>query len=603
MYVLVILFVFGLGACFLLPISGGYDEETHLVRAWQMSAFQFLPNDEASGKMPFPAVYWELSYRRQVIVRSVEPDFWMKYKDLAMDAHDYIYDSVETRSVYPPPLLLPQAMVLRWLGRSQRLPALPVYYACRVIGLLSYILLAWLAVRLIPFGKWIFAILAASPVMILQASTISADTISNGIAFLFIGGSLAIAYRKDLHWKEWSYLAILVFVLFWGKINIVPLVLLPFLIIRPSQFKIRHGYILLLTLTLALFAVEVAGWNVLAYSRLHTPPDGTDPTGQVKFILAHPLEFISILGRDIMMKGFKYLQNWIAVYGFNYWPVPSWTYYLYGMSLVSALLVDAEEIEKRTRLALLTVFVISYLSTITLLYLTFNPVGYATIEGVQGRYFATVMPLLCLALAGLLFQKPIRIPSLLPVIFGGLSLSLYIMGMYLSYHVPCGSQYYQTGLCYQPNYKNWAPDELYSAPISNQLTLSQEIVPECNGVSELRVWVDASGADPNGITEFSLKDVHLGQTVTSISVANSELPHGDWYTLNFQPDWESNGKFYLLTILGNTQNGLGPRVAYSLKPEYPAGKLFENDRPLEKDLIFQTGCLMGLEKLLQPRSP
>lgn len=573
------------------------------MRAWQMSDFEFLPNADLNGKTPFPAIYWELSYRRQVIVRAVEPNIWMKYGHLAIDAHDYIYGSVETRSVYSPPLLLPQAMVLRWLGRSGRLPALPVYYLCRIIGLLSYILLTWLAVRLIPFGKWVLAILIASPVMILQAATISADTISNGIAFLFIGGSLAIAQRKDLHWKEWTILAFLVFVLFWGKINIIPLVLLPFLIIRPAQFKMKYGYLLLLTLTVSLFAVEVAGWSILAYSKLRTTPDGTDPIGQVQFILSHLPEFISILGRDVQAKGLKYLQNGIAIYGFNYWPVPTWTYYLFGISLVSALLTTAEQIEKRTRLTLLTVFVISYLATITLLYLTFNPVGHATVDGVQGRYFGTVIPLLCLALASWLFQKPFRIPGFFPVMFGGLSIFLYMLGMYLSYHVPCGSQYYQTGLCYQPNYKNWAPDRLYSAPVNTQLTLSQEIVPECNGVSEVRVWVNAADAEPNGTTGFHLKNVQLEQTITNVRVANSELPHNGWYTLRFQPDWESNGKFYLLTIIGNQQSEAGPRFAYSLKPEYPAGKLFENNQPLDKDLIFQTGCLTGLEKILQTDAP
>jgi len=601
-YVLVVLLVFGIGACFILPISGGYDEETHLMRAWQMSGYEFFPNDDLNGKMPFPAIYWELSYRRQVLVGAVEPGLWANYGKLSVDAHDYIYGSVETRSVYSPPLLLPQAMVLRWLGRSERLPALPVYYLCRIVGLLSYIVLAWLAVRLIPFGKWIFAILAASPVMILQASTISADAISNGIAFLFIGGVLAVTSSKELKWKQWTSLVILIFILFWGKINIVPLVLLPFLLIRPAQFKIKHGYILLLAVTIILFLLEVAGWNVLAYSKL-SAPDGSDPTGQVKFILSHPLEFTSVIGRDIAGKGFKYLQNWIAIYGFNYWPVPNWTYYLFGLGLLSALFVHTEIIEKRWRLALLIVFVILYLFTITSLYLTYTPVGQMTVNGVQGRYFATVMPLLFLALTGIQFQKPIRIPVALPIIFGGLSLALYMGGMYLSYHVPCGSQYYKLGLCYQPNYKNWAPDALYSPPINDQMKLSQEIIPECNGVSEVRVWVNAAEADPNGTTKFSLKDVYQEQTLTSVDVQNSALPQSEWYTLKFQPDWESKGKFYLLTILGNSQNDSGPRFAYSLKPEYLAGKLFENDQPLEKDLIFQTGCVAGLEKLFQAKSP
>jgi len=599
-YLLIVFLAFGISTCFTLPISGGYDEETHLLRAWQMSDFQFLPNNDANGKMPFPAIYWELSYRRQTLVTAVEPGLWVKYGNLSIDAHDYIYGSVDTRSVYSPPLLLPQAMILRWLGRSGRLPALPVYYLCRLVGLLSYAVLAWLGVRLIPFGKWVFAVLAASPVMILQASTISADAISNGIALLFIGGVLAVAHRKDLQWKKWISLVVLVFILFWGKLNIIPLAILPFLIIRPSQFKMRQGYILLIAVTILLFLVEVAGWNAVAYSKLQTAPDGTDPVGQVKFILSHPFEFTSILGRDVAIHGVEYIQNWIAIYGYNYWPVPSWTYYLYGLALLAALFINTEIIEKRTRIMLLIVSAITYLFTITSLYLTFNPVGYPSVDGVQGRYFGTVMPLLFLTLAEIQFQRQIRIPVALPIIFGGLSLALYMAGMYLSYHVNCGSQYYKLGLCYQPNYKNWAPDALYSPPINNQLTLSQEIVPECDGVSQIRIWTNSVESDPNGMTEFSVKDVSQETMITNTTVKNSELPHGDWFGLSFKPDWKSKGKFYLLKISGGDS---GPRFAYSLRSEYPAGKLFENDQALDKDLIFQTGCVAGLEKLFQSNTP
>jgi hypothetical protein len=169
--------------------------------------------------------------------------------------------------------------------------------------------------------------------------------------------------------------------------------------------------------------------------------------------------------------------------------------------------------------------------------------------------------------------------------------------MYLSYHVLCGSQYYQRGLCYQPNYKNWAPDELYSPPISDQLTLVQEIIPECNGVTELRIWLDASGADPEGTTVFTLQDVHSDQNLIRATIPNHDLPAKTWYSLNFPPDWESNGKFYLLTIRGSGQGKYGPRIAYSLRQEYPLGKLFENNEALSRDVIFQVGCLAGLDKI------
>ncbi len=176
-----------------------------------------------------------------------------------------------------------------------------------------------------------------------------------------------------------------------------------------------------------------------------------------------------------------------------------------------------------------------------------------------------------------------------------MSLVLYVVGMYLSYHVPCGSQYYQPGLCFQPYYKNSAPDDLYSPPISNQLTLTQEIVPECNGMTELRVWVNAKGASPDGSTDFILKDINLDRELINLSIINSELPNGDWFPLSFAPDWASDGKFYLLTIRKDGQGDLGPRIAYTQRSEYTAGKMYENDQPILKDLIFQTGCIAGFD--------
>ena len=164
-----------------------------------------------------------------------------------------------------------------------------------MVGLLSFLLLAWLAVRVIPFGKWTLAILASSPVVILQASTVSANAISNGIAFLFVGASLALVNRKELYWKEWIAFAFLFLILFWGKLNIVPLAILPFVLLRPSSFKMRYGYVLLLLVAVVLLLVEVGGWNLVAYSRLHTAPTGTDPIGQIRFMLGKPL-IISAIG-------------------------------------------------------------------------------------------------------------------------------------------------------------------------------------------------------------------------------------------------------------------------------------------------------------------
>lgn len=604
LYTIITLLVFGLLAVFILPIGAGYDEETHLMRIWEMSALEFVPNKALGQDMPFPSVFWEMSYRRDVIVRAVEPGFYETYRGLSLDSLDYVYQGVETRSVYSPPLLLPQAIIMRYLGRSFQLPALTIYYVIRIIGLISYLILASLSVRIIPFGKWIVAILATSPVAILQASSISTDPISNGIAFLFIAGTLAIASRERIQRREWFTLAFLFFILFWGKLNIIPLAILPFLVIRPSQFKSRSAYAAIIITAVILLAVEVLGWGLIAYSRLGTPPEGTDPLGQVRFMLLHPFEFLAVVGRYLGESSLGHLLDWIAIYGFAYWPVPVIVYPLYIIALSASLLVNGEtRIDGRMRWALLIVFLVTYLATLASMYVTFNPVGAERIGAVQGRYFITVMPLLFLALACLPSFKRIQVPNWFTPTLGTASLLLYIAGMYLSYHVPCGSQYYRADLCHQPNYKNWAPDDLYSHPITDQLTLQQEIVPECNGVTELRIWINAKDADPNASTQFTVRDVQQKRDLIQVNVPNIELPAGGWYSLNFEPDWESNGKFYLMTISTGQKDLTGPLVAYSLRQEYISGKLYENDQPINKDIIFQTGCIAGLNKLLLVESP
>ena len=84
-FVIVTLLISGLVACFMLPIGGGFDEETHLARIWEMSSFVFLPNSGLGKDMPFPTIFREMSYRRDLLVRAEEPDFLSDYANLPID--------------------------------------------------------------------------------------------------------------------------------------------------------------------------------------------------------------------------------------------------------------------------------------------------------------------------------------------------------------------------------------------------------------------------------------------------------------------------------------------------------------------------------------
>jgi hypothetical protein len=605
-FVVAALLLFGLVCSLATPLSAGYDEETHFIRAWEMAHLYFVPNEQLGAKLPFPALYWDLSYRRQPIVEATAPGMWGKYGALPLDARDYVYANVVTRSVYSPLLLLPQAAALRFLGLKLQLPALAVYYACRIAGLLSYLVLCWLAVRLIPYGKWLLAILAVSPMAVFQASTISADTLSNAIAFFFLGGSLALARTPEMGWKHWWMQLALLALLLAGKVNLIFLGLLPFLLVPPSRFRPRYAYLLLAAAALALFIVEVVGWNVLAYSMFTRALAGADPAEQLRFILANPVRFVAIIARDIWMNTPAYMRGWVGVYGYNYWPVPALTYLLYPLAAILSLrnAGPAPTLSRHTRWILASLFALGFLLTIVSLYVAFTPARSLLVAGVQGRYFTVIMPLLFLAGLGLDLRPiwpgrkgvsgPPRVhPSALPAVLALAALSLYTLGLILSYHVPCGSEYYRWSLCYRPQYKNWAPESVSSPPISSSLNLTQEIVPACSGMSELRIWINSNGTDPNATTTLLFRAPTQEKDLVRKTYRNPVLPEGAWLTVDFPPEWSSGQQLYLLGLTGSAPDGI--RVAYSEKPEYLEGKLFSNDVAQSQDILFQVGCIQGLQ--------
>jgi len=601
----VINLVFGLISVGLIPIGAGWDEEKHLIRVWDMSIFPrkpidvYLPNALPRRDLPFPRIFSNYSYRRFLILGPMPPEFYLNNLGASIGSLGYITEGFGTFSVYSPPLLLPQAVALGYYGRVLELPALPVYFIVRAVGLFSYLVLGWFSIRAIPYGKWPLAVLLSAPAMLFHAATINVDPISNGFSILFLSATLAVAQREELEWKEWRILLFLFFLLFWAKVNSVFLGLLPFLLIRPSKFKMRSGYALLVVAVLALGVIELVGWNLAAYSKFSAAPEGTDPVEQLKGIAGHPLEFLDLAWNNLVSNSLDYLETWVAKYGHSYWIVPGPTYVFFSLALISALLIKTDEPvpSRRVRSILLLLFILGWLATVGSLYVAYNPVGHDQIDGVKGHYFAPVVPLLILALVGLAGKARIEVPEWMAPLFGTLALFCFTAGIYLSYHVPCGYTYYRPGVCLEPIYKNWAPGAYYSPPLSDQLSLTQEIVAECEGMTELRVWLDASAAAPEGTTQIVFQNRFSGMLLADYLASNLDLPAGGWVSIPFEPDWESQGGSFLLKITSHNDSGNGIRVGYTPPAQFLDGWLYENRLPTDSDVLFRLGCLTGLEKL------
>jgi len=604
-FLLLLLLTTGIPMVLLIPPGAGYDEEDHLVRVWELSAFSFIPAQLSAQEMKYPIMFRDLAYRQQAVAGIIDADFWQRYAATSLYERGYVHRKINTKSVYSPALLLPQAITMRYLGRQANLPALTVFYLCRFAGLISYLTLVWLAIRLMPFGKWILLVLAASPMALFQATTINTDAISNGIGFLFIAGCLRVAELEEFGWSECEYLILLMFLLFLAKLNLLPLMLLPFLLILPSQFTRKGTYAFLLVTTVILFMIEVVGWNIITSTRLDPLlANEANPTAQLLSILGHPLIFLQVIIKDFITNGLVYFQGWINGYGYYYWTPPQIVSVFFLLSLGAAILITSisDQVNTKFRIIFILVFLTSYLATIVSLYLSFTSVGSDQVFGVQGRYFIPLVLPLFLTLSSLLGAKKIAVSSpkwpKWTAGFLAITLSLNIMGIILSFYVPCGTTYYQTGLCYQPLYRDFTSETQLSQPISSEISLTQEIQVTCNGLTELRVLLIPSVPEDKGITRFILQDQWSTQTLMNSSVTNDQISAETWYPLNFNPDRDSAGKQYILKILStNTPVGGGLKFIYSPHPEFDLGNLYENGEPVQEDIVLQYGCATGLRKI------
>ena len=460
-------------------------------------------------------------------------------------------------------------------------------------------MLAWLAVRIIPFGKWTLAILAVSPIAVYQASTVSSDAILNGIGLFFVAACLAICRSKEIRWRDLVSILLLIALLFAAKINLAALGLLPFVLLRPSDFKVRGGYALLALATVLLLAIEVGGWSVITYPRVQESMiDGSNPLGQVSHILGSPLGFIWLLVSDFWNNGFLYLHTWIADFGYRLWSIPLPTYLFFGFAVVTSLFVrgPANEPTKRERLGLVVVAVVSYLFIASVFYVAFNPAASEALAGMHGRHLQTTIAALVLACVALV--SPLHTHWSRWAAGGAVAgLLVFAAGAALSYHVMCGPQVYQRGLCYYPYYKNWAPNENMSQHLQSDVDLVQEVIPGCNGLTEVRVWLGSS-AEKTGSTVITLLDSTRSAELARKNIANSEFTYPDWQRLAIAPDWNSAGKQYFLSVRGE-QEGQGPQVGFTFRPENTMEMLRINGERSDLDLFYQYGCLTGLERVLR----
>lgn len=437
---------YGLILVFLIPLLGGSDENFHFQRIASIAYLEILNRSflAPEGIIRFFDVGADFFSKISDPPFHYSYEAWQKIFNIPLNARHSVTINPLPVTIHHPFSYIPQIIAFA-LTASAGLPPAIILYANRLAGLAAGIYLTWLAIRLMPTGKYMLCAIALLPTITFYRSYVNADSFTNGLAFLLLAFILreitapGIIRRKTVYW-----LAITAFLLAQAKNAYL---FLPFmaLAIPTERFPSQHSHIRSLALITLPGALASVTWMLLIKHSYfsngvsyHTWGGEVNPQAQTQFILSHPIQYLLILTNTLCFTltvpdAFTSLFNEVGL-GYSL-PLPIILVLL--LCILKITLLDwvvpvrySKQVRTLGGIICLGVLFISF----TILYIQWTGLQDQTIKGFQGRYLFPMLPLITL------FVEPSDQTKNAPknasyiALLGILGLSATIIRVWLNYY-------------------------------------------------------------------------------------------------------------------------------------------------------------------------
>lgn len=394
---------FGIFRIFIITPHSGWDEYGHYEISYTYS-------DQLLFKFGEPHLMDEnhADYSNLEIQNNVKSAY-LRYKDPFFEKVETKVDKSRSPSTPNPFQYLPQSLGIS-IARLLHFNFMPLYFLGRLFNLLFYVFCIYFAIQIIPYGKLVFFTCGLSAVCLQQAASFSMDSFILATSFLFFALLInSISKNEKIEKKEIFLLCLLAVALSPSKLIYFPLTFLAILI--PScRFKTLKQNVL--TKALIIFCGIFA---ILLFSMLSAKgsTESSEIANGIKTIYSGEQGWTL---SDILKNPAKVLSMamWTLRYTWADWftealgkplmgvpaPFPLWARQITLLLMLASALFFTKENENKTILTiwqkLLIVFVILCVVALALageLYI-WTPLNAKSIEGVQGRYFLPIFPLI-----------------------------------------------------------------------------------------------------------------------------------------------------------------------------------------------------------------
>lgn len=436
----------GLGFTFLMPPGQNPDERFHFMRAYQLAHFSlhadthfYYGQKQIGGEIPqtISQFFFESSSQTTHPITN-------KTKQLpsSSSAKTSSFENFPNTAVYSPLVYLPDIIAI-WLGQLLHISVAATVYIARLFTLLTVAALFFIAIRLIPTGKWLVFVIGLLPSTVNLSAAISADSLTIGISVLFVGFVLWLAHTRQPATASFIVLGALAVGLALVKPAYIPLLLLLGLLpLLNQEFRTKKNLLILGGIALGSLLIYFGWLASVSYVDINFNASA-QPAVQKQYILSHPITYAAILASSLLSN--KASSSPFEVFRTTDWLVPDIFVIVLIICLVLALYVrDQREIAPiklgqaitpSTRLLFVFSALVSVVLVASSLYIYYTNPKTPIIQGIQQRYFIPVVLPLLLAFSGLHFSRQKHIKGFIGIACC-MVLVVSLLATYYQYRLP-----------------------------------------------------------------------------------------------------------------------------------------------------------------------
>lgn len=410
---------------FAMPIFNGHDEAVHWLRTYDISQGNLV----SGNTIDVPKQVNDIATT------------YSRYSDISFEAMDgqQTEVAIPTGAVYNPIQYTSQVLGTI-IGRIITNRPTIIAYIARIFNIIACTIILYYSIKIIPFGKKILLLFTFIPIAIEGFCTLSADGLTISICYLLIAYILNIAYNKKIEkisLKQKILLGILSSVVACCKLVYLPLILLIW-IIPKEKFKSKKDKILsILTINIIPIIINIV-WMIISMSVLASRSG--ESSEQILKALKNPINFFQMILYTINNNIDKYI---LTMFGQEMeWSeniMLKITSLIFWITTIAITIMDntiKKKLLKKDKIIILLILTIIIGLIFCALYVQYTYAESSQIQGIQGRYFIPILPLIILLVGDLKIETKYTNTQLVKIIaLLAITIQPYIIINIVMYHV------------------------------------------------------------------------------------------------------------------------------------------------------------------------